>query len=130
MSGAGPERQEDEATDGWALRATTEQVDDVLLNISDPRILDICHDWLDMAAHEATLQSRIAAAERVIEAAQEAVVRGDVYRRALADELRRMAPDEPLQIDPMASVHAGGAVGRFRSRLDAYDAATRTEEAP
>jgi hypothetical protein len=55
----------------------------------------------------------------VIAAAREALTYGDVYRRALANELRRIAPDEPLQIDPDVTLRAGAAAGRFRAKLAA-----------
>jgi hypothetical protein len=110
------------------MRVTSEQVEDILQwvgpfdNRTTNTIAAICRDWLDMG-------DRLAAAERVIAAAQEAVVHGDIYRRALANELRRIAPDEPLQIDPGFAVRAGASAERFRMRLATLATLARDETA-
>jgi hypothetical protein len=83
----------------------------------------------DLTEQRDALVARVEAAERVIAAAQEAVVHGDIYRRALANELRRIAPDEPLQIDPGFAVRAGASAERFRMRLATLATLARDETA-
>jgi hypothetical protein len=115
------------------LRVTSKQVDDILqclaakpesaktTIINDMAIEAICRDLLDA-------RGRLAAAERVVRMAQEAIVHGDVYRRALASELRRLAPDEPLHIHPDLSLKAGAAMGRFRAAYDASSPASEEDD--